>query len=107
MVPTKLDNDKDGKPDMMSIDIVRPKTAPGVRVPVILESSPYNFNLGRGAENQTKKLGPGGVVDDIPLFYDNYFRAPWLRVRSDGQPGYRTFDRLHGCLGCRGCDGRR
>lgn len=95
MVPTKLDNDKDGKPDMMSIDIVRPKTAPGVKVPVILESSPYNFNLGRGAENQTKKLGPGGVVDDIPLFYDNYFVPRGYAFVAMDNPGT---GRSTGCM---------
>lgn len=95
MVPTNLDNDRDGKPDMMSIDIVRPRTAPGVKVPVILESSPYNFNLGRGAENQTKKLGPNGVVDDMPLYYDNYFVPRGYAFVAMDNPGT---GRSTGCM---------
>lgn len=73
LVPSTIDGDNDGKPDLMSVDVIRPKTPPGERVPVILEASPYYFTVGRGAEYQRKRLGPDGVVVSMPLAYDNYF----------------------------------
>ncbi|MEV8636783.1 Xaa-Pro dipeptidyl-peptidase [Streptosporangium sp. NPDC051023] len=37
-----VDSDRDGKPDRVAVDIMRPKeTTSGLKVPVIMESSPY------------------------------------------------------------------
>jgi X-Pro dipeptidyl-peptidase len=74
-VDTKADNDGDGKPDTVAVDIVRPReaAATGLRVPVIMEASPYYSCCGRGNESQLKGYDSSGVINDMPLYYDNYF----------------------------------
>jgi X-Pro dipeptidyl-peptidase len=74
-VDTHLDNDGDGKPDTVAVDIVRPSEAArsGIKVPVIMEASPYYTCCGRGNENQIKGYDANGVIDSVPLYYDNYF----------------------------------
>ncbi|WHY87514.1 Xaa-Pro dipeptidyl-peptidase [Neobacillus novalis] len=44
-VETTVDADKDGKLDRIHLMLYRPKTDPGVKVPVIYHISPYNKNL--------------------------------------------------------------
>src|SRR5690349_8374862 len=70
-VQTPLDNDGDGVPDKVAVDIVRPRA--GVKVPVILEGSPYYACCGRGNESELKTYDANGVIAKEPLFYDNYF----------------------------------
>src|ERR687888_2198956 len=55
-VQTPLDNDGDGVPDKVAVDIVRPREAAArhVKVPVILEGSPYYACCGRGNESERK-----------------------------------------------------
>ncbi|MFD3330327.1 CocE/NonD family hydrolase [Streptomyces sp. NPDC058701] len=76
-VQSTVDSDGTGDKDMISVDIVRPVGADGVAitdVPVIMDASPYYYNLGRGNQSQVKRdLDVDGVVDSFPLFYDNYF----------------------------------
>ncbi len=74
-VRTSLDNDQDGVPDRVAVDIVRPREAADrrVRVPVILEASPYYSCCGRGNESELKTYDANGVITGQPLFYDNYF----------------------------------
>ncbi|GAA1689277.1 Xaa-Pro dipeptidyl-peptidase [Fodinicola feengrottensis] len=74
-VDTSLDNDGDGSPDRVAIDIVRPSEAAqaGLKVPVIMEASPYYSCCGRGNETQVKDYDSNGVIDSMPLYYDNYF----------------------------------
>ncbi|WP_163572475.1 CocE/NonD family hydrolase [Fodinicola feengrottensis] len=74
-VQTPNDSDKDGKPDRVRVDIVRPREAAstGVKVPVILEASPYYSCCGRGNESQLKGYAADGTVNAMPLYYDNYF----------------------------------
>jgi X-Pro dipeptidyl-peptidase len=73
-VDSPHDFDGDGRPDRVTVDLIRPREAAeaGVRVPVIVETSPYYYGLGRGNENETKEFGPDGPAR-FPLFYDNYF----------------------------------
>jgi X-Pro dipeptidyl-peptidase len=71
-VSTPLDNDEDGVPDKVAVDVVRPRTG-GVKVPVIMQASPYYACCGRGPENQVKKYDANGTITAQPLFYDNYF----------------------------------
>src|SRR4051812_41001565 len=56
-VQTPLDNDGDGIPDRVAVDIVRPREAADhhLRVPVILEGSPYYACCGRGNESELKE----------------------------------------------------
>jgi X-Pro dipeptidyl-peptidase len=69
-----LDSDGNGVIDRVSIDIVRPKeSGPSLKVPAIIDDSPYYTSLGRGNETQYIHTTAAGVLDDFPLFYDNYF----------------------------------
>lgn len=74
-VETPLDNDGDGRPDRVAVDMVRPREAAqsGVKVPVIMEASPYYQCCGRGNESEVKAYGADGTITKVPLFYDNYF----------------------------------
>lgn len=73
------------------VDLVRPRTAKGVRVPAIMMASPYFNTLGRGYQNQCKtptQSPPGGLPTSpgapglsdcdahqtpFPEWYDEYF----------------------------------
>jgi len=72
-VQTPDDADQDGVPDRVAVDLVRPRTAPGVKVPVIMDASPYYACCGRGNESELKEYDENGVMTKAPLFYDNYF----------------------------------
>jgi X-Pro dipeptidyl-peptidase len=74
-VDTKLDTDSDGTTDTIAVDIVRPREtdATGVKIPVIMDASPYYECCGRGNESELKTFDSNGVIAKMPLFYDNYF----------------------------------
>ncbi|ADB29446.1 Xaa-Pro dipeptidyl-peptidase [Kribbella flavida DSM 17836] len=74
-VDTRMDTDSDGTDDVIAVDIVRPREteATGVRVPVIMDASPYFGCCGRGNEGERKTYDAAGVVQKMPLYYDNYF----------------------------------
>jgi X-Pro dipeptidyl-peptidase len=72
-VQTPTDADQDGVKDRVAVDIVRPRTAAGVKVPVIMDASPYYACCGRGNESEIKEYDANGVIVKEPLFYDNYF----------------------------------
>jgi X-Pro dipeptidyl-peptidase len=73
-VQSAVDGDHDGKKDLIRVDIIRPKESnAGLKVPVIMDESPYYDNLGRGNEGERKKYDAGGNPVTFPLFYDNYF----------------------------------
>ncbi|MCY1140820.1 Xaa-Pro dipeptidyl-peptidase [Actinoplanes sp. Pm04-4] len=74
-VQTTLDNDDDGVPDRVAVDIVRPREAADkrIKVPVVLEASPYYSCCGRGNESELKQYDANGTITKQPLFYDNYF----------------------------------
>jgi X-Pro dipeptidyl-peptidase len=74
-VDTTMDTDGDGKRDTIAVDIVRPREAAvaGIKVPVIMDASPYFTCCGRGNESQLKTYDTAGVIQQMPLFYDNYF----------------------------------
>ncbi|WCB92066.1 Xaa-Pro dipeptidyl-peptidase [Baekduia alba] len=69
-----VDRDNNGVDDEIAIEIIRPATAAGDKVPAIIDPSPYYSCCGRG--NETEYLGDAdadGVNDKWPLFLDNYF----------------------------------
>ncbi len=70
-----MDTDSDGTADTIAVDIVRPREtdATGVKVPVIMDASPYYECCGRGNESEKKTYDSDGVIAKMPLFYDNYF----------------------------------
>ncbi|MEV4658633.1 Xaa-Pro dipeptidyl-peptidase [Micromonospora sp. NPDC049301] len=74
-VETRADSDGDGVRDRVAVDLVRPReaAAAGVRVPVIMDASPYYLCCGRGNESERKTYDAAGVIAKAPLFYDNYF----------------------------------
>ncbi|MGP3912090.1 Xaa-Pro dipeptidyl-peptidase [Nonomuraea sp. 10N515B] len=73
-VESTVDSDLDGKLDKVRVDIIRPKeSGPGLKVPVIIDESPYYDNSGRGNEGERKVYDAAGNVVKFPLFYDNYF----------------------------------
>jgi X-Pro dipeptidyl-peptidase len=73
-VQSPVDADHDGKKDLIRVDIIRPKeSGPKMRVPVIMDESPYYDNLGRGNESERKTYDANGDPVKFPLFYDNYF----------------------------------
>lgn len=74
-VETRADIDGDGLRDRVAVDLVRPREAAtaGVRVPVIMDASPYYLCCGRGNEGERKTYDAAGVIAKAPLFYDNYF----------------------------------
>jgi X-Pro dipeptidyl-peptidase len=71
--------------DEIWVDLIRPRTAPGVRVPAIMMASPYYNTLGRGFKGECKtptQSPPGGLpgspgcgkkVTAFPEWYDEYF----------------------------------
>jgi X-Pro dipeptidyl-peptidase len=74
-VESTTDSDGDGSRDRIAVDIVRPReaAAAGLRVPVIMEASPYYQCCGRGNENERKTYAADGTIAGVPLYYDNYF----------------------------------
>jgi len=73
-VESSVDADRDGKKDLIRVDIIRPKeSGAGFKVPVIMDESPYYDNLGRGNESEHKQYDANGNLVKFPLFYDNYF----------------------------------
>ncbi|MFG2015511.1 Xaa-Pro dipeptidyl-peptidase [Actinomadura geliboluensis] len=95
-VESSVDSDGDGKKDRVNVDIIRPKeTEHGLKVPVIMDESPYYDNAGRGNESELKTYDADGNPVKFPLYYDNYFVPrgyAFLAVdmvgttRSDGCP---------------------
>ncbi|XVQ08805.1 Xaa-Pro dipeptidyl-peptidase [Spirillospora sp. CA-255316] len=73
-VESPIDSDRDGRKDRVNVDIVRPRESDrGLRVPVIMDASPYYDNSGRGNEAERKVYDAAGNPVKFPLFYDNYF----------------------------------
>ncbi|MEV0796096.1 Xaa-Pro dipeptidyl-peptidase [Kribbella sp. NPDC050281] len=74
-VDTTMDTDSDGKDDVIAVDIVRPSETEltGLRIPVIMDASPYYSCCGRGNESEKKTYDENGVIQKMPLYYDNYF----------------------------------
>jgi X-Pro dipeptidyl-peptidase len=70
-----VDQDRDGLDDRTAIEIMRPKESDqGLKVPAIIDPSPYYTTLGRGNESQLiEDVDNDGVNDKWPLFYDNFF----------------------------------
>ncbi|MEO3797540.1 Xaa-Pro dipeptidyl-peptidase [Nonomuraea sp. B10E15] len=73
-VESPVDSDLDGNLDKVRVDIIRPKeSGPGLKVPVVIDESPYYDNSGRGNESEHKAYDAAGNVTKFPLFYDNFY----------------------------------
>ncbi|SEU38241.1 Xaa-Pro dipeptidyl-peptidase [Nonomuraea wenchangensis] len=80
------DSDNDGAPDRVAVDILRPKeTDAGLKVPVIMEASPY-YAGGNDVANHTVDVDENGnplptlrslanklAAEPFAGYYDNYF----------------------------------
>ncbi|MFI6505744.1 CocE/NonD family hydrolase, partial [Nonomuraea typhae] len=72
-VEAPVDSDGDGRKDLIRVDIIRPKESDsGLKVPVIMQESPY-YDIGVGYEKEKKKYDANGNVTKFPMYYDNYF----------------------------------
>lgn len=83
------DRDHDGKPDRVALDIIRPAGAAAhhLKVPVIMDASPYYLCCGRGNQDQVKRYDKNGGIASMPLFYDNYFVPRGYAVAQLDLPG--------------------
>ncbi|GII64266.1 X-Pro dipeptidyl-peptidase [Sphaerisporangium krabiense] len=124
-VETAVDSDGDGRKDRANVDIIRPReTDRGLKVPAIIDDSPYYDSVGRGNESERKRYDDAGRPVKFPLFYDNYFVPRGYAVllvdmvgtnRSDGCPdvgaaadiaaGTAVIDWLNGRARAYGADG--
>lgn len=70
-----VDQDLDGVDDVTTVEIIRPLESDGaLRVPAIIDASPYYTTVGRGNESELiADVDGDGLNDKWPLFYDNYF----------------------------------
>jgi X-Pro dipeptidyl-peptidase len=74
-IDSTFDSDNDGLRDIIAFDVIRPRaTENGLKVPVVMDASPYYSTVCRGNERECKAdLDGDGLLDKWPLFYDNYF----------------------------------
>jgi X-Pro dipeptidyl-peptidase len=74
-IPTDFDSEGNGVNDVIAVDIIRPlATEDGLKVPVIMDASPYYTTVCRGNEGECiVDADNDGVIEKFPLFYDNYF----------------------------------
>jgi X-Pro dipeptidyl-peptidase len=70
-----VDQDADGHDDVTVIDIIRPsESGPTMKVPAIIDASPYYTTSGRTFEGEKiEDVDDDGINDKWPSFYDNYF----------------------------------
>lgn len=69
-----IDQDADGVPDRIAVEIMRPAGGPELEVPAIVDASPYYTTSCRGNEGECIGDPDGdGRNDKWPLFVDNYF----------------------------------
>ncbi|MFC7642364.1 hypothetical protein ACFQX6_16460 [Streptosporangium lutulentum] len=66
-VESSVDSDSNGKLDRVRVDIIRPKeSGPRLKVPVIIDESPYYDNSGRGNEAERKTYDANGNITKFP-----------------------------------------
>ena len=96
-VQSYVDQDLNGRPDLIATDIIRPKESDdGMKVPTIYEMSPYYQGLGRGNESEVKNEEDGDFIPDkFPLFYDNYFVPRGYAFIAQDMRGTRNSE---GCM---------
>src|SRR4051812_10355212 len=94
-----VDQNSDGVADRVALDIVRPaETGSGLKVPAIIDVSPYYTSVGRGNETEFLHSVSATQADKFPLFYDNYFVPrgyAFIAAQAVGT-GWSTGCPLHG-----------
>jgi X-Pro dipeptidyl-peptidase len=95
-----IDQDGDGADDKIALEIIRPKeSGPDMKVPAIVDPSPYYTTVCRGNEGECiADTDADGVNDKWPLFYDNYFvpRGYAVIYAESNGTGNSTGCPLHG-----------
>jgi X-Pro dipeptidyl-peptidase len=70
-VETEIDSDGDGELDVVSIEVMRPDTEPGIEVPVIFEMSPYRAGINPiNFHDVDVDLTPVGNLQAVPYAVD-------------------------------------
>ncbi len=94
-----VDQNSDGVADRVALDIIRPaETNAGLKVPAIIDVSPYYTSVGRGNETEFLHSASATQADKYPLFYDNYFVPrgyAFIAAQAVGT-GWSTGCPLHG-----------
>ena len=97
LVSTRFDSDSDGRPDKVSVDLIRPRepATAGVKVPVIMIASPYNDQSKSGARSEVKKYDATGTITTLPTDLDIYYVPRGYAVAMVDLPGT---SRSTGCM---------
>src|SRR3954468_7186626 len=94
-----VDQNADGVTDRVAVDIIRPaETDAGLKVPAIIDVSPYYTSVGRGNDGEFLHSSSATQPDKFPLFYDNYFVPrgyAFIAAQAVGT-GWSTGCPLHG-----------
>jgi X-Pro dipeptidyl-peptidase len=95
-----VDQDLDGHDDVTVADIIRPaESDQGLKVPAIIDPSPYYTTIGRGNESEKiADLDGDGINDVWPTYYDNYFvpRGYAVVLAHANGTGFSTGCPMHG-----------
>ncbi|MFC6600264.1 CocE/NonD family hydrolase [Kitasatospora paranensis] len=71
-IQTGVDTDKDGHPDTVQLRLKRPHTAAGVKVPTIIEPSPYNYTQSDRLPYHETQLKSDGTPSIAQYFADQF-----------------------------------
>ncbi len=95
-----VDQDADGVTDRVAIDIIRPKeSGPDLKVPAIIDDSPYYTSVGRGNETQFIHTTAGRRAGQVPALLRQLLRPARLRGDPRRTPigtAFSTGCPLHG-----------
>ena len=83
-VETDFDSDRDGRPDRVHVDVTRPgqTETEGLKVPVVMGSSPYYAGTGRPQVNWDVQVELGAVPPPRGKMNEPPFRSPRPRISS-------------------------
>ncbi len=95
-VESSFDSDVDGVTDRIALDIMRPaESEPGLKVPVIMDASPYYSTLGRGNEAELKtRRGRRRPARQVAAVLRQLLRPARLRGRPARHGRDQQLDRL-------------
>ena len=65
-IPSSFDSDNDGVNDVIAMDVMRPAASDqGMKVPVIMDASPYYSTLGRGNAPTLEDVGAVALLSAV------------------------------------------
>ena len=91
-----VDQNADGVDDRVALDIIRPQETQtqGMKVPAIIDVSPYYTSLGRGNETEFIQSRVDDAGGQAPPLLRQLLRSPRLRVHRRAGRRHRVVDRL-------------